>query len=495
MENIVCEKLNFAYPTSAHRVLKNVDFAVSNGEFCLVIGRSGAGKSTLLKLMKKEISPHGTLDGNIKISGSVGYVAQNVEENIVTDKVRSELSFGLTNMGMERNAIELLVAETASYFNLSDKLDNDISTLSGGEKQLLNLASIMITKPDVLVLDEPTCQLDPVSAQRFVSVVKRLNRDFGTTIVISEHLTEELLPYADSLLILENGEVALKDTPQNAVNFLKKNNNSLLGEIPLFMRLFDGVNTVSRCRDILKGMNLPPLYTQEEKTKVDMKIKNVSFAYVKNHEVLKSLNLQIFKGKINVILGANSSGKSTALKVAAGVLKPHHGKIKTDKKVSMLCQNPFDLFTKERCSDEVRFGKITDFLQIDDIKEHHPYDISGGQAQRLAIAKVLEKDADIILLDEPTKALDYELKVRLVDILYKLCDEGKTVVIATHDIDFAGEYGDYISFLSNGEIIATMPRREFFTSLSFYTTCTAKITNGIAIGYVGEKDLNDGGIL
>lgn len=495
MENIVCEKLNFVYPTSSRPVLVDVDLTVSPGEFCLVIGRSGAGKSTLLKLMKKEIAPHGTLTGNIKINGSVGYVAQNVEENIVTDKVRSELSFGLTNMGMERHAIELLVAETASYFNLSDKLDNDISTLSGGEKQLLNLASVMITKPDILVLDEPTCQLDPVSAQRFVAVVKRLNRDFGTAVVISEHLTEELLPYADSLLILEDGKVLIKEKPQNAVEILKRNNNSLLGEIPLFMRLFDGANTVSQCREVLKNKKLPPLQTEAEELKTDMRIKNVSFAYVKNHDVLKSLDLKIYKGKINVILGANSSGKSTALKVAAGVLKPHHGKVKTDRKVSMLCQNPFDLFTKERCGDEVEFGKITSFLQIDDIKEQHPYDISGGQAQRLALAKVLEKNADIILLDEPTKALDYELKVRLIDVLYKLCDEGKTVVIATHDIDFAGEYGDYISFLSNGEIVATMPRREFFTSLNFYTTCMAKITNGIATGYVGEKDLNDGGIL
>lgn len=495
MENIVCEKLNFAYPTSARSVLKNIDFTVSGGEFCLVIGRSGAGKSTLLKLMKKEIAPHGALSGSIEINGSVGYVAQNVEENIVTDKVRSELSFGLTNMGMGRDAIELSVAETASYFNLSDKLDNDILTLSGGEKQLLNLASVMITKPEILVLDEPTCQLDPVSAQRFVAVVKRLNRDFGTTVVISEHLTEELLPYADSVMIIENGEVVLKDTPQNAVSFLKRNHNSLLGGIPLFMRLFDGADTVPQCREILKSKNLPLLKTDIEEAKTDLRLKNISFAYIKNHDVLKSLDLRIYKGKINVILGANSSGKSTALKVAAGVLKAHHGKVKTDKKVSMLCQNPLDLFTKEHCKDEVKFGKITEFLQIDDIKEQHPYDISGGQAQRLALAKVLEKNADIILLDEPTKALDYELKVRLADILYRLCDEGKTVVIATHDIDFAGEYGDYISFLLNGEIVTTMPRREFFTSLNFYTTCTAKITNGIATGYVGEKDLNDGGIL
>ena len=495
MENIICEKLSFSYPTSSASVLKDVSFSVLGGELCLVLGCSGAGKSTLLKLMKKEIAPNGTLTGCIKINGSVGYVAQNVEENIVTDKVRSELSFGLTNMGMNRSSIELLVAETASYFNLSDKLDNDISTLSGGEKQLLNLASVMIMKPDVLVLDEPTCQLDPVSAQRFVAVVRKLNRDFGTTVVISEHLTEELFPYADSVLVIENGKAVLKDTPQKTVEYMKKNHSPLLGELPLFMRLLDGADTVFKCRELLKEKNLPPLSSENDDTSVDMKLKNISFAYTKNNDVLKGLDLKLYRGKINVLLGANSGGKSTVLKVMANVLKPHHGKVKTERTVSMLCQNPLDLFTKDRCGDEVEFGRITDFLQIDDIKEQHPYDISGGQAQRLALAKVLQKNADIILLDEPTKALDYELKVKLADVLYRLCDEDKTVVIATHDIDFAGEYGDYISFLSKGEIVTTMPRREFFTSLNFYTTCTAKITNGIAVGYVGEQDLNDGGMI
>lgn len=495
MESIVCEKLNFAYPTSRSAVLNDVDFRINEGEFCLVIGTSGAGKSTLLKLMKKEIAPAGTLDGSIKVFGKVGYVAQNVEENIVTDKVRSELSFGLTNMGADRETTELSVSETASYFNLCDKLDCDVSTLSGGEKQILNLASVMIMKPDILVLDEPTCQLDPVSAQRFVTVVKGLHRDFGTTVVMSEHLTGELFPYADSVLAIENGRVLFKASPQNAAQRLRQSGNSLLGEVPLFMRLFDGASTVGECRNVLKNQNIKPLDLSEEKAEAVLKLKSISFAYVKNHDVLKSLDLKIFGGKINVILGANSSGKSTALKVASGVLTPHHGKVKTDKRVSMLCQNPLDLFTKERCADEVEFGEITSFLQIDDIKEQHPYDISGGQAQRLALAKVLQKNADIILLDEPTKALDSELKIKLADVLLKLCESGKTVVVATHDIDFAGEYGDYISFLSNGEIVTTMPRRKFFSSLNFYTTCTSKITGGIAIGYVGERDLKDGGVI
>lgn len=495
MENIICKKLNFSYPNSESSVLNDVSFSVDEGELCLVIGKSGAGKSTLLKLMKKEIAPVGDISGTVQINGRVGYVAQNTEENIVTDRVRSELSFGLTNMGFGRDEIELSVSEIASYFNLSQKLDAEISTLSGGEKQILNLAGVMIMKPDILVLDEPTCQLDPVSAQRFLTVIKRLHRDFGTTVVISEHLTGELFPYADSILIIDNGQVLAKLAPLQAVEFLRQSNSSVLGFVPAFMRLFDGVDTVAGCRKILKAKGLNSLSSIPDETACDMRIKNISFAYEKNQDVLKRLSLDIYKGRVNVILGANSSGKSTLLKVAGGVLKAHHGKVKSDRRVAMLCQNPFDLFTRDKCADEVTFGKITEFLQIDDIKEQHPYDISGGQAQRLALAKVLEIGADIILLDEPTKALDSELKEKLAKILKELCTIGKTVVIATHDIDFAGEYGDYISFLSNGEIVTTKPRREFFSSLSFYTTCVSKITNGLADGYAGEIDLRDGGVL
>ena len=188
MEKIRFENVSFSYALGKDTVLKNINFEINEGEFCLVIGKSGAGKSTMLKLMKKEIAPVGKLDGIVKIAENVGYVAQNVQESLVTDKVRSELSFGLMNMGLDAQSIELAVAETASYFNLSSKLDWDIHSLSGGEKQILNLASVMIMKPEVLVLDEPTCQLDPVWAERFVNVIKKLHRDFGATVIISEHL-------------------------------------------------------------------------------------------------------------------------------------------------------------------------------------------------------------------------------------------------------------------------------------------------------------------
>ncbi len=493
MEIIKCEKLNFQYALSHTPALVDVDFSVDEGELCILIGKSGVGKSTLLRHFVKEIAPSGRLSGAVSVKGRVGYVPQNVEENIVTDRVRSELSFGLTNLNKKRDEIELLVAETASYFHLSDKLDSEISQLSGGEKQILNLASVMIMKPDIIILDEPVSQLDPISAERFITTVLKLNQDFSTTIIMSEHMSGELFNRADSIALMENNTVKAKLAPKEMVSFLRSNNSEMFDAVPIPQRLFENAGTISDCRKIVKSKGIQSLEPEKKKTNIALKMKHISFAYKKNDDVLSNLNLDIYEGEINAVLGNNASGKSTLLRVMSGVLNPHHGKVKTDKKVAMLCQNPFDLFTKEKCCDEVSFGEITDFLEIDDIRDKHPFDLSGGQAQRLALAKVLQTDADIILLDEPTKFLDCVLKIKLAQKLKELCRMGKTVVIACHDIDFVGEYAGYVSFISNGEMIATNSRREFFSSLNFYTTTVSRITNGIAENVVSLYDLKQSG--
>lgn len=467
MEAIKCQALTFAYPKTEYPVLNGIDFSVNAGELCLVIGESAVGKSTLIKLLKKEIAPNGTLTGSIEINGSVGYVAQNVEESIVSDKVRSELSFGLTNMGMTGDEIELLVAETASYFNLESKLDMDISSLSGGEKQIVNLASVMIMKPDILLLDEPTSQLDPISASRLIQMVVKLHRDFDTTIVISEHNLENLIPFVDTIAYVEKNAPIIKNSLDAMVDYLIKNAGRMADVLPVNYRNIDTTNIIPRA--------------DATPTDVAMHIKNVSFAYNRGEDVLSNASLKVYKGMINAVLGPNSSGKSTLLKVASGVKKSHRGRVVANGKVSMLCQNVTDLFTMERCCDEVEFGEITTFLGIDDIANMHPFDLSGGQAQRLAIAKVLSTGADIILFDEPTKGLDPVLKSKLAGIMQDLTRQGKTVLIVSHDIDFVGEYADFVSFLSRGRIVATAPRHQFFSSLSFYTTQLSRMTRGRAV--------------
>lgn len=493
MEIVSIKDLSFTYPKTEYPALNHVDFSVNEGELCLVIGRSAAGKSTLLKLLKKEIAPYGELEGEISINGEIAYVAQNVEENIVCDRVRAELSFGLANQGASQAEIDLKVNEIASYFNLAQKLDSEVSSLSGGEKQLLNLASVMVINPRVLVLDEPTCQLDPVSAQKFINTIIKLNADFGITIVVAEHLLEELYPYAHKVVLVEDGKATPAMTGEDMVAYLKKCNSDMLCSLPASMRLFDGATTTAECRSLLKSKVLYPAVDENADTQTVLKAKNIYFAYSKNQDVLKGVSLDVQEGKINAILGANSCGKTTLLKVLSNVLKPHHGKIKTTKKVSMLCQNPFDLFTKEQCCDEVEFGEITSFLEIDDIKFKHPYDLSAGQAQRLALAKVLETGADIILLDEPTKALDGSFKNKLGKKLLELCDMGKTILMVSHDTDFVAEFAHLISFMSNGELVSTMPRQKMMSSLDFYTSHISKITKGICNSIVSFEDLKNAG--
>lgn len=492
MEKIICENLTFSYALADKNALNNVSFTVNEGDFFLLIGQSAAGKSTLLKLLKKEISPNGILNGKLEISSSVGYVAQNVDESIVCDKVYSELAFGLSNSGKTADEVELAVAEIASYFNLENKLYCDISSLSGGEKQLVNLAAVMIMKPQILVLDEPTSQLDPISTIRFVEMIKKLHTDFGITVVMSEHSNDLIFDYADKILLLSEGRSQFCAAPIEMIDYLKKENHIMLASVPVQMRLINGAYSVSQCKNALRNFSFKTIdYIEKMPENTVLNAKGLCFAYNKGVDVLSNLDLNIYEGKINAVIGPNSSGKSTLLKCLAGVLKCYRGKIKTQHNISMLCQNPYDLFRFEKCCDEVDFGELTEFLEIDDIKNQHPYDISGGQAQRLALAKVLSTGADIILLDEPTKGFDADLKQKFALILKRLCKMGKTVLLVSHDIEFVGEYADFVSFLSNGKIASGNSRRQFFSQLNFYTTAISKITDGLKKGIVSESDFKE----
>ncbi len=477
MEAVICKELSFTYPNREQKALQDISFTVNRGEICLVMGASAAGKSTLLQLMKREIAPAGTQHGSLTLAGTVGYVPQYAEEFIVCDKVRSELSFGLTSQGLSADEIDLLTAETASYFHLEEKLGADIATLSGGEKQLVNLAAVMMLKPEILVLDEPCAQLDPVSSERFINAVLRLRRDFGTTVVICEHNTELFFDETDKILLLDAGRQVIFDSKNTVVEYLKVARHPMRGAIPL------------RCRLNASSLTVKPTVNNEEMKAATLTAKHLWLAYDKGTDILQDCSFEAYQGKINAVIGANGSGKTTLLKALAGVRKPYRGKIKANGKIAMLAQNVHDLFTKDICGEEVTFGKITDELGISDVAECHPYDISGGQAQRLALAKVLEQGADILLLDEPTQGFDCVLKEKLAALLYDLCRQGKTVVIVSHDIEFVGAVADDVSFLSRGRVMSTAPRREFFAALHFYTTALSRVTKGAAVSL---KDIENG---
>ena len=468
MDAVSFRSVSFAYPKSEYKALDSVSFGISKGDFCLVSGASAAGKSTLLSLIKKEIAPAGELGGEIEINGSVGYLRQNTDESIVCDRVRGELAFGVENLGKSSGEIELLIAETAAYFNLEDKLNSATAELSGGEKQLVSLASVMMMKPDILVLDEPCAYLDPVSAERFANMVKKLHSELGITVIMSEHSVDLLYGYADKILLLEKGSLIFEGTPEKTLSFLEKENNPMLAAVPVQFR-YKG-----------KELNYNEMKENGENPEIALNAKRLYFAYNKNSFVLNDLSLDVYRGKINAVIGSNGCGKTTLLKVLSRVYKPYRGKVNSEK-LSMLTQNVKDLFTADRCGDEVTFGEITDYLEISDIKERHPYDLSGGQAQRLALAKVLEKNADIIILDKPTKGLDAVLKTKLGKLLKRLCADGKTVLLVSHDIDFVGEWADYVSFMSEGRIAVTDEKRRFFSSLSFYTTSLSRLSRGRAV--------------
>lgn len=477
------KNLSFSYPNSKNNVLKNINLTVNEGEFCVLIGKSGSGKSTLLKLLKKEIAPYGNLNGEILFSSEkIGFVNQNVESNIVTDTVLGELSFAPQNYGKSREKINLKVAEVSNYFNLNNYIGEKIENLSGGSKQIISLASVMTMSPNILLLDEPASQLDPVSAENFVNTVIKLNKEQGITVIISEHNIANVLPFADKIIVLENGSVSFCGTPLKTAKFLVESDSEIKDVLPPYTFLTEDreiyFSNAKKFADKIKEKSAEP-YVKGEKSLV---AKNISFAYKKGlKDVFFSLDYSAEKGKINTIIGANGSGKTTLLKCLSNVLKCYSGKIKAKGKTAYLPQNVQTLFLKDTVLEEVPDKNILKKFDLDKYEEQSPFDLSGGEAQRLALAKVISLNADIILLDEPTKSIDVVFKNDFANMLKELAKSGKTIIIVTHDLEFAGKYSDVVSFLFDGKIIASAPRREFFSSLDVYTTSLSRLTNGRAV--------------
>ena len=481
MEIVKAKNLIFSYPDAQAHALNGIDFALNKGDFCLVCGKSGSGKSTLLRLLKKEIAPFGSLEGGLEISAAqIGFVNQNVENNIVTETVQGELAFPLQNTDMHNNQIALRIAETASRFDLNEYINEKTANLSGGVKQLLALASVMTVCPDLLVLDEPCSQLDPVSAQRFITTVERLNREEGVTVIISEHRAAELLPFANKILLLDEGRSSLFNSSQEFAEHLINTNNPMAEILPPYTRLLP-VHPLSFAQaaenaDTLKAQNAAPEVQQANPA---ITAKGLCFAYKKGGaDVLFDLDYSAESGKINAVIGANSSGKTTLLKCLAGILKPYSGRVKTNFKTAYMPQNINTMFLKDSVSDEVTDSELLIKLGLENLSSRNPFDLSGGEAQRLAIAKALQSGADILLLDEPTKSVDAAFKAELAAILRDLCARGKTVILVTHDLEFAGRYADNCAFLFNGAIVAHGARREFFSALKIYTTALSRLTGG-----------------
>lgn len=481
-----CEHVSFCYPRQTDNAIEDISFSIGEAEFVVLCGQSGCGKTTLLRHFKKNQIPFGTGSGKLFYRGSdletmddresaarIGFVGQNPDTQLVTDKVWHELAFGLENLGVPGEQIRRRTAEIAQYFGMESWFRRPVSELSGGQKQLLNLASVVIMQPDVLLLDEPTAQLDPIGTGRFLDTLRRLNRDLGTAVLLSEQRLEEVVPMADRVLIMHQGHLVADSVPEQCAAKLEAyemDHNEALpiaSAMPVAVRVWkachyrdeagspvsirqgkswlsDRVRKTGQPGDPIKSAvsDRHPCHTAKRAvSETALFVDRLCFGYQKDQRVLEDFTMRVPKGTLYAVVGGNGSGKSTALKAIMGICKPRRGKVKAAGKIRFLAQNPKSLFTELTAAEELmamllpenggaglkeadrtqRVGETLSYLELTAQREQNPMDLSGGQQQRLALGKLLLTEPDILLLDEPTKGLDGAFKEKLAELLKDLC--------------------------------------------------------------------------
>lgn len=589
MAQFEIKDLSFYYPTAKDRpALSDINLTIEQGQYVTVCGRSGSGKTTLLRHLKSVLAPHGKLKGEILFEGKnlketdlrtqssrIGYVMQNPDNQIVTDKVWHELAFGLESLGVDQKTIRLRVAEMASYFGIQGWFHKNVNELSGGQKQLLNLASIMAMQPSVLILDEPTSQLDPIAATDFLNTVKKINRELRTTIIITEHRLEDIYYCSDKVVVIDDGKKIAEDEPRKVGEYLLKEGHEMFAAMPTPVQIYYGVQQVERVvqdkekeqdavfeEEVVTADSECPLYTEEQKrrkmsvcpltvregaewldqvfaahqptiTEVadplaaqfdpdEIKdpailVKEAWFRYEKDSpDVLKGITLQVPKNVLYAIVGGNGTGKSTTLKAISNICKPYRGKVmingkKVDKyrsgelfrgNLAMLPQDPQSLFAKKTVQEEleemltgtkeeiaVRVKEMAELCEITPLLQSHPYDLSGGEQQRAALAKVLLTDPKILLLDEPTKGIDSFFKQKFADIMEKLKERGVTILMVSHDVEFCARYADLVSMFFDGGIVTTNTPNRFFSRNSFYTTAANRMSRHVFANAITNEDV------
>lgn len=529
MEQIKIENLSFSYPLCEKKAIDNISLKIESGEFILLCGKSGCGKTTLLKQLKKELAPHGKKAGNIFFNGKsieeiplresaekIGFVMQNPDLQIVTDKVWHELAFGIENLALNKDEIRLRTAEMASYFGIEEWFNNKTIELSGGQRQILNLASVMVMHPDVLVLDEPTSQLDPIAAENFLYTIGKINRELGTTIILTEQRLEEAFTYADRVFVMDRGKIISDLAPSETGKELNDMPEFLKIAAPTAIRIFNKIGGAGNCpvtvregRNFLSKTNHKNICKKQEKifSKTNaVELNDIYFRYDKNgKDILKNLSLKIPENSFFTILGGNGTGKTTLLKIISSTLLPYSGKIKifgekpkkSGAKIASMPQDVQTLFTaktvmldlKEVNKNEEKIKGTAELTKITDLLEKHPFDLSGGEQQRAALAKVLLCEPKILLLDEPTKGMDAEFKADFAKIIQSLKKKNCTVIMISHDLEFCAKYSDLCAMLFDGDISACASSDKFFSGNRFYTTASCRIARGIIDNAVTDEDI------
>ncbi|MFR0857092.1 MAG: ABC transporter ATP-binding protein [Oscillibacter sp.] len=524
MELYRVESLTFTYPGQFAPALRDVSLTLRAGEFVTLCGLSGSGKSTLLRQLKTALAPNGVRSGAVLFAGRllsdvspreqaerIGFVQQSPENQIVTDKVWHELAFGLESLGYDTPTIRRRVAEMAGFFGMESWFHRETASLSGGQKQLLNLAAVLTLQPDVLILDEPTAQLDPIAAADFLAALARVNRELGTTMLLSEQRLEEALPLSDRAVVLDGGAVLADGAPRAVGAQLRTAGHELFRAMPAAMRVWAAVENDLPCpvsvregRDWLadfaashplKSLPERPLPAPSEETVVT--VSDAWFRYTPDApDVLRGLELTVRRGELFAILGGNGAANPPR-SGAGGPQKPYRGEVRVTGKTALLPQEVQTLFAKktvredlaEVTSDGAMLAYVTALCRLDALLDRHPYDLSGGEQQRAALAKVLLTRPDILLLDEPTRGLDAAFKAELAELLHDLLAQGVTVILVSHDVEFCAAYAQRCALFFDGSIASDGAPREFFALNRFYTTAANRMARGRLPEAVTAEDI------
>lgn len=524
------EDFSFWYPTQTKPALSKITLSIRQGEFLVLCGQSGCGKTTLLRHLKPELQPYGRRQGSILFedqsifsyppahsAASIGYVMQHPDHQIVCDQVWHELAFGLENLAVPAAEIRRKTAEISTYFGLSALFHRSCDALSGGQKQLLNLASILILQPKLLLLDEPTSQLDPIAASEFLHTLKKINEESGITIVLIEHRLEEAFTLADRIALMEDGALLCAEKPEHiaATLALLHPDHPMQRSFPTTVRLHQHFQKSANCpltikegkqylQDFLQPQPKHLQLADKERRSLAMELDNAHFRYERDDpEILKGCCLSLYQGEICMLLGENGAGKSTLLNILCGTLPLTRGSLRIFEKtmrkkanqqmlqkIAYVPQDPLTLFVKDCVSDDLTWmcqlqndvdeaNKQMQYwieqFHIAPLLQQHPYDLSGGEQQKVALCKVLIRQPAVLLLDEPTKGLDAAAKEELARILSDLKQQGLSVLLVSHDIEFGAAISDQVALLFDGVIIAQEEPHVFFSGNAFYTTAAHKI--------------------
>ena len=530
MDLLTVQNLTFTYPNRAAPALRDVSFSLRAGDFVVLCGRSGSGKTTLLRQLKPTLAPHGTRDGRVLWAGEalsarapkqtaaeIAFVQQDPQDQLVTDTVWHELAFGAESLGMNPETIRRRVAETAAFFGIEDLIGRRTADLSGGQAQLLNLAAAMVLQPKLLLLDEPTAQLDPVAADAFFSALKKVNRELGIAVLMTEHRLETALTLATSAAVLEDGTMLCCGDVTAVGETLRARRDPLFFSMPAAMQLWCSLDAEPPCpvsvgegraflSDFIKAHPACPVPQRpsapggEDAVTVD----ELHFSY-DTLPVLRDLSFTAKTGTLTCILGGNGAGKSTLLSLLAGQLSPARGTLRCTGRVGLLPQQMQTLFIKKTlwsdlCAVEALAGKpqadretaVRDVLRLcrlEGLEDSHPFDLSGGEMQRAALAKALLASPDVLLLDEPTKGFDTAFKRRFASILETLKARGVCIVMVSHDVEFCARYADTCALLFDGALVGNGPPQAFFSGNRFYTTQAARISHGLLADVITTPQL------